>query len=319
MRRWLVACTVLFTGCGYIGPPLPPALKQPVRVTDLSAVERGAKIVIRFTVPKVTTENLPIQGPQDLELRIGVSGPGGFQLLDWLKDSQRVPSVPQDKPIAEVRVDTTPYTGKTVVIMLRARGSSGHDAGWSNAVVVPVVPALGKPQGLEAKDTPDAVELTWHAAALEFRVFRRTAGSGDWTQLGTQREPVYSDTTIVYGRSYEYYVQAAEKTAETYAESEPSETIRFQPADKFPPAVPAGLTAVPGARTIELSWERNSERDFASYRVYRAGTRVADSLTAAAYSDREATPGTTYQYQVSAVDTAGNESAKSAPVDAVIP
>ncbi len=55
------------------------------------------------------------------------------------------------------------------------------------------------------------------------------------------------------------------------------------------------------------------------YSVYRDGKRIAEGLTAPAFSDRDAQPGVKYQYQVSAVDTAGNESAKSAPVEAAIP
>jgi len=38
-----------FTGCGYIGEPLPPALNIPSRVTDLRAVEFGDKILAEWT------------------------------------------------------------------------------------------------------------------------------------------------------------------------------------------------------------------------------------------------------------------------------
>ena len=86
----------------------------------------------------------------------------------------------------------------------------------------------------------------------------------------------------------------------------------IKPKDTFPPAVPAGLSAVPGSRSIELVWERNTEKDLASYRVFRDGKQVAEGLTAPAYSDRDVKPGTKYTYQVSALDNAGNESAKIA-------
>ena len=93
----------------------------------------------------------------------------------------------------------------------------------------------------------------------------------------------------------------------------------IKPVDKFPPAVPGGVTAVPGTRTIELVWNRNTEKDFASYNVYRDGTKIADGLTAPAFSDRDVQPRVKVQYEVSAVDTAGNESARSAAVEATIP
>ncbi len=129
----------------------------------------------------------------------------------------------------------------------------------------------------------------------------------------------YTDATIEYGKTYEYLVQAVEKTGNSYAESDLSDVKTIKPLDTFAPAVPAGLSAIPGARTIELKWDRNVEKDFASYRVYRDGKKVMEDLTAAAWSDRDAQPGTKYQYQVSAVDTAGNESTKSPPVETAIP
>jgi fibronectin type 3 domain-containing protein len=79
------------------------------------------------------------------------------------------------------------------------------------------------------------------------------------------------------------------------------------------------VSAIPGARTIELVWERNTDKDFAFYRLYRDGKRLGDSLTSPAYSDKDAMPGMKYAYRVSAVDTAGNESAQSVTVEAGIP
>jgi predicted phage tail protein len=140
----------------------------------------------------------------------------------------------------------------------------------------------------------------------------------NWTPIGTFSRPFYSDTTIEYGKTYQYFVQSVERTGEKYAESEDSPIIEWKPVDQFPPAVPAGLTAVPGARTIELVWERNTDRDFASYRVYRDGQRIAEGLGSPAYSDKDVKTGTKYRYQISAVDTSGNESVLSAAVEAAI-
>jgi fibronectin type 3 domain-containing protein len=89
--------------------------------------------------------------------------------------------------------------------------------------------------------------------------------------------------------------------------------------DTFAPAVPVGLSAVPGTRSIDLVWDRNTEKDFATYRVYRDGKKITGDLTAPVYSDRGVMPGVRYEYQVSAVDTAGNESAKSPAVEAALP
>ena len=315
----LMLLAVVLGGCGYAGEPLPPALRRPARVTDLQAAERGASIVVQFSIPKTTTEDLAIEGPQDVELRIGLAAEGGFDPDVWQRTSDRVPNVPQDQAVARVAIPVANYTGKTVVVGVNVHGPQGRSAGWSNFVVVPVVSPLPKPQGLEATDAADAIALDWHAAAGEFRIYRKTLGDASFVLLGSVTRPPYADAAIEYGKSYQYYVETTEKTGETVALSEPSEEVTFKPVDKFAPAVPAEVAAVPGARRIELVWARNVEKDFAGYRVYRNGQRLADNLTAPSFSDQSVQPGTKYQYQISAFDATGNESAKSPVAEAEIP
>ncbi|HYY20381.1 MAG TPA: hypothetical protein VE780_00755 [Thermoleophilaceae bacterium] len=64
---------------------------------------------------------------------------------------------------------------------------------------------------------------------------------------------------------------------------------------------------------MSLDWTDNSESDLDHYNVYRDGTQVA-SPTASNYTDSGLTNGTSYSYQVTAVDHTGNESAKSSGV-----
>jgi fibronectin type 3 domain-containing protein len=136
---------------------------------------------------------------------------------------------------------------------------------------------------------------------------------GNSTELG------FTDSNIEFGTDYEYLVQSVQKVDDNkFAESDLSEIVAFNPVDKFAPATPAGLSAASGTRTIELVWDRNTEKDMAFYRIYRDGSRLADNVVGASFSDDGAEAGKTYKYQVSAVDTAGNESALSAPIEAGI-
>ncbi len=306
-------------GCGYLGDTLPPALHRPELVRDLAAVEHGPNIVIKFTLPKITTEGIAIDNPadRDIELRVGPP-PAPFNMETWLRTSSRI-TVAQDMPVARVEVPAAQYSGKTVDIAVNVHGPHGRSAGWSQFAILPVVPPLPTPEGLEASDVPDAIHLEWRADAPEFRIFRKLVADPNWMQIATSTEPSYTDAAIAYGKTYQYYVQSIRKTGSTSAESELSDVRTFKPEDKFPPAEPAGVSAVPGTRSIELVWNRNTEKDFAGYRVYRDGKRVADGLTAPSFSDRDVQPKVKYEYQVSAVDTAGNESAKSPPAEAVIP
>jgi hypothetical protein len=312
---------VMLAGCGYVGEPLTPALKRPAPVTDLNAVEHGPKIYVHFSVPRLTTEGLKIPGQPDIELRIGPVPGEGSDPHEWERTADRVPvsAIQVSNGVAGAELDASKFYGKTVQIGVRVHGPHGRDIGWSRFETLSVVPALPRPEDLAAKDAPDAVQLDWRAAAPEFRLFRKEQAAPDWSQIGTTPKPAYTDNTIEYGKTYQYFVQSIEKAGEKYAESENSATIEFKPTDRFPPAVPADLTAVPGARTIELVWERNTEKDFASYRVYRDGQRIAEGLGSPSFSDKDVKPGVKYRYQISAVDASNNESALSAAVEGAIP
>ena len=54
-----------------VGEPLYPALRIPMRVTDLAVVEQGTDLDITFTIPPQTTEGLPLKEIGGVELRVG--------------------------------------------------------------------------------------------------------------------------------------------------------------------------------------------------------------------------------------------------------
>ena len=308
-------------GCGYPGETAPPALRRPVQIVDLAALERGSRIYVSFAVPTKTTEGLPLKDAPGLELRVGPLPAGSWNTDAWLGTAARVPSdsIKIEHHRASADFPAGPFVGRPVVIAVRATGPKGASLGWSNFENLPVVAPLPTPQGVAIKDVQDAVRLDWHAAAPEYRVFRRESGMVEWQLAGSTPKPFFVDTEIAYGKEYEYFVQSVEKSGDRYAESDLSETVKFKPVDRFPPATPAGLTAVVGTRSVELLWERSPEKDFSSYRVFRDGKMVFEGGSGPSFSDHDVVAGRKYFYQVTAVDAAGNESPRSAPVEALIP
>ncbi|MGO8721068.1 MAG: fibronectin type III domain-containing protein [Acidobacteriaceae bacterium] len=154
------------------------------------------------------------------------------------------------------------------------------------------------------------------------------------------------DRTALFGRQYSYtasrVVQRQVDNQTLDLAGSPSQPVQVTTRDTFPPAVPAGLVAVPVSATmnngqpeVDLSWSANTEPDLAHYRVYRRDVteqgsvqRIApqaasgsgsEPIVAPAFRDIHVEPGHTYAFAVTAVDTSGNESPRSAEVSVTVP
>lgn len=93
-----------------------------------------------------------------------------------------------------------------------------------------------------------------------------------------------------------------------------------KPTDTQAPSVPGGLEAVAASATqINLKWQTATDNvGVTGYWVIRNGVAVAQ-LTTTSYTDRNLQPATKYTYEVTAVDMAGNTSARSTAVSATTP
>jgi len=328
-RRAVLSVGLLAAGCGYVGDPLPPALKIPVPISDLAAVERGENIVIQFTVPRMTTEGLVLKRFGKLDLRIGSEGLQPFDLAVWEAGARPIPSPAEVKagPV-RLQVPAAPWAGQEVLVAARVSNHKGRWSDWSNLVTLHVTRPLPAPTAFEASNVRQGVRLRWDISEtrprLRFRVFRRTGGAGPFTRVAETDQRTWVDTGTRYGTLYEYRVQAIETIGDDVAESEPTPLVSITPVDRFAPAPPTGLIAVAGPRGIALTWEPVRDQDLAFYRVYRSSEdgqvrRIADSLAAPGYSDQDVNPAERYTYTVTAVDNSGNESQPSAAVSATVP
>ncbi len=294
-------CAAL-AGCGYVGEPLPPALKLPGRIVDLAAVQRGSKIIVQYTLPKLTTEGQAIQTPPEIQLRIN-------------GESRPIPS-----GVTRHEFPAEPFYNQTVSLAIFLLNENHRDAGPSNTVALKVVPSLPTPNDLRAVSDPAGVKLTWQPSSGTFRVLRKSAGEKQYTVVATPSAPSFIDTGAEFGKTYHYIVQ----TVVALAESDLSAEETIAPKDTFAPAVPSGLTAVVSTQSIELVWDRNVEPDLGGYRIYRAAgdgpfARITETQESPSYSDRKPQSGAAFRYRVSSIDRAGNESEPSPSVSAVSP
>ena len=256
-------------------------------------------------MPPLTTEGLGLTGIASIELRVAAGASG---------QSYQVPAT----QAGAVRYDfpAKDWVGREVTLTVRATGPKGKTSEWSNPVLLPVGAPWPTPANLQIATVPQGVRLLWSGAPRHYWIFRALNDAAA-AKIAESDAAEYIDTTVDYGSPYQYFVQAADGALR---QSEISEIVGITPVDTFPPAVPAGLTAVAGANAIELAWERNTESDFASYYIYRsvdggAFERVAGSIETPTYSDRAVEAGKKYTYAVTAIDNTGNESARSMVVE----
>jgi len=308
VRRWVLSvAAALLSACGYVGPPLPPTLDIPVTITDFRAWEYGGNIELAFTLPSKTTENLDLTSVRSIELRAGEDPSRGEIIM--------LPIAKPGPVAGEVPAQT--WIGKTLVLAVRATGPKGKASLWSNPVVLAVIPPLATPSVPKPRNVEQGVELTWTGSGPRYRVFRAEA-DGQPQQLADTDAPQYLDATTSVGTRYRYRVQAI---AAANQWSVISEAAEITPVDTFPPAVPEGLSAVPTPQSIELAWTRNTETDFRGYNVFRSVDngpfeKYAPLIEAPTFSDSKIEAGKKYRYEISAVDLIGNESARTAPVEA---
>jgi hypothetical protein len=144
-------------GCGTPGAPLPPSLKLPDPVTDLSASRTGNQVSLTWTMPKKTTDKLLIKG--DIPARVcrkGESGacsalPGGLFLAPNAHGSftETLPSALAAGP------------PRSLTYFVELSNNKGRSAGLSNAAAILAGEAPAAVEGLTAQVRKEGVVLRW--------------------------------------------------------------------------------------------------------------------------------------------------------------
>jgi hypothetical protein len=150
---------------------------------------------------------------------------------------------------------------------------------------------------------------------------------------------VDDDPALEYGHTYYYRVGARDLLGQSRRwpadQSQFSDPVSAVPQDTLPPLPPEGLTATVASTSIAITWNPQVT-DTVSYRLYRSTSMTASILIAncpgndelcwnqiysgagTSFNDTGTVTDTIYWYRVRAVDAAGNLSAFSEPVYAVV-
>ncbi|MBI3411176.1 MAG: fibronectin type III domain-containing protein, partial [Planctomycetes bacterium] len=188
-----------------------------------------------------------------------------------------------------------------------------------NTPVVGTVSAPASPTNLTATAGNAQVTLTWTASsgATSYNIYRSTApgGEGATPLVSGVTSTSFTNTGLTNGTTYYYQVTAVNSGGESVKTSEVSARPQVSA-----PAAPTNLTATPASTQVTLTWTASSGAT--SYNIYRSttpggegSTPVQTGITSTSFTNTGLTNGTTYYYQVTAVN-AGGESAKSSEVSA---
>lgn len=184
----------------------------------------------------------------------------------------------------------------------------------------------GPPTDLSVRSDGMRVRLDWGPSpagdVVAYLIHRSEVGGAD-TVLA--RVPAsarsFRDERLRLGATYVYAVSAVDSLGNEGPRTAPA-TLAFR--DATPPRSPRNARAQLVDGGVRISWERVPGDDVAGYRVYRATIQtgrfepVTDGLvTETSVLDARGKAG--LWYRVRAVDTSGNESQYSDPVQAVAP
>lgn len=173
------------------------------------------------------------------------------------------------------------------------------------------------PTNLVGESSPFSITLSWDAShdntspnpsgLKGYEIYR------DYFFLASTKNTTYEDKFVTTGKIYNYEVRAVDNNDNKSAFSN---TLTISPIKITPPAVPTHLTAVPGVEQITLNWDINTtDSDFSHFNVYKNSQKINDApVIVNSFLVSDLPPDVNYTFQVSAVDTSGNESNKSQSV-----
>lgn len=224
-----------------------------------------------------------------------------------------------------------------LVFGLKVKGKGRRKSEFSRLLTVkPEVISL-PPREVKASVFQDRIEISWKAADKNFdqtsparsRGFNvyRSEGNDQPRRLNDEliTEEKFSDKNFLLGKVYHYFIRASVTEPPPFMESGDSDVIEVQAKDMFAPAAPSGLISIAAESSISLTWDDNTETDLAGYRVWRRmeGESEFELLTPQpirgnVFRDTRVEKSIRYDYAVTALDRAGNESPKSDIVSEII-
>jgi hypothetical protein len=334
----------LLAGCAKTGDPQPPLLLVPKPATDLAARQYGDQIMLTLSMPTENTNGTPAttlrrielfrcmepdrSGSAPLSTELFIDGATRIQSIE----SDKLPDYLHDKTLVfrdELALPDRSLTYKRAfrysVVFVNKKGQS---AGFGNQVFIAPVAIPVPPSNLSGEVFQDFVRLRWTppSSNMDGSVPPRIAGYNIYRSEDRQKfapaplnsQPVqtseYEDRAFHFDKAYFYALSVVGSRENPSAESMAGAPVEVRTRDTFPPDAPPRLDLVLENGVVVLLWIAPAARDVHGYRIYRKEAGGAERqllrqelVNALSFRDALLSKGRKYVYQVTAVDTHGNE------------
>jgi hypothetical protein len=294
---------LLLAGCGQTGTPQAPSLQLPTPVSDLTANRVGDRVMLTWTMPRRTTDKLPLKGLQPVQICRRTEDQPCLTVGTVSFEVGKPASYDDSLP-----ADLTSGSPRLLSYSIDVLSPHGRSAGASNIAYTAAGSAPPAFIHASAEITANGVLLQWQSASLpgtDHKVnIERTllslpgtakseAKPASQSPLGGGQPSMKEQTLTVrmppgadpgkaldpdaaFDQRYSYRisrVMTVNVGGKSIDVAGPSNAeIVVDTKDSFPPAAPTGLAAVaaPDDGAIDLSWTPNTEIDLAGYAVYRS-------------------------------------------------
>jgi fibronectin type 3 domain-containing protein len=208
--------------------------------------------------------------------------------------------------------------GATYYYKVTALNSVGESIRSNEMSATPFAVAPGAPTLNGAIAGTGTVALAWSppssnggSAITGYRIYRSTSSGSETLLTAVGNVTSWTDTGVTNGTTYYYKVSALNSAGESVSSNERSATPTAAATAPGPPTLTGASAGRHGG--VALTWSAptsNGGSAITGYRVYRGTSSGSETLlttlgNVTSWTDANAASGTTYYYQVTAVNAAG--------------
>jgi fibronectin type 3 domain-containing protein len=242
-----------------------------------------------------------------------VAGATGYKVYRSASSSSSYSNVGDVTTVSFTDTELTAST--TYYYKVTAYNSAGESSqsSYASATTSTLVSIPTTPSGVSVTSaSSNSITVSWIAVtgASSYKVYRSATSSGSYTSVGDVTATSYTDTGLSGSTTYYYKVSAYNSAGESSQSSPISATTS---ATVKVPSAPIDLKATAeSSSSITLTWREKIEAS--GYKVHRRLNRysglwtIVGDVTSPSFTDTGLSKSTTYYYEVSAYNSAGESS-----------